>query len=185
MNNWNPWEARNKWSEPYKCPRGLPWENHQPQERQPVQSTADAMTTRNQVGSQIYSAREIMSFSRHPSLIPGTCGYFTLHDKADFVDLSKTKDLEMGDYSELFECAQSLTTDRFFQSQTEKETPREGSRKSRFAITHFADDRREAWTEACGLENTREVILPRASIKECSLEFLTLNSRGTWAIHLT
>ena len=77
-------------------------------------------------------------------LISRTCGYFTLHDKADFVDLSKTKDLERGDYSELFECAQSLTIDRFFQLQTEKETPREGSRKSQFAITDFADDRREA-----------------------------------------
>lgn len=64
------------------------------------------------------------------------------HYKADFVDLSKSKDLEMGGSTELFECAQCLTVDRCFQMQTEKGIPREGGMKSQSAIADFADDRR-------------------------------------------
>ena len=66
-----------------------------------------------------------------PILIPGTCEYVTFHDKRDFTDVMKDKNLEIGSLSWIIRVdpTKSLKEENFFQlgSESDRNKTTEGS----------------------------------------------------------
>lgn len=77
--------------------------------------------------------------------------YFTLHDKADFVDFCKEYVYILRWEIILIWGAGSLRADTFFQLQTEKKRHRDGSMRSWSAITEFADRQKRAMGRGMGV----------------------------------